>query len=230
MRRSRVQKKAGCLWIATPKKHPNQRHLPALSNTDTQSQSWRTALLATEIGSESWVDSSTLKQNSTLHHTKSQIDLEVLQSPNTSNNVEQMSVSGVLLTQTPVFSKLIQTSTLQYMRNEYKVLTLVQGEMQKLKRIQLHFTHKEMPSFHSWLLRSQEHWFYRITNMFQTLTWCCIDLHTKKSHSVPWKENNTLHFLKHITGKTSLYVICEELKPATQSTKYNSKVMSSVIN
>lgn len=61
-----------------------------------------------------------------------------------------MSVLGVLLTQTPVFSKLIQTSTLQYMRNEYKVLILVvQGEMQKLKRIQLHFTHKEMPSFHS---------------------------------------------------------------------------------
>lgn len=61
-----------------------------------------------------------------------------------------MSAFGVLLTQTPVFSKLIQTSTLQYMRNGYEVLTLVEeGEMQKLKRIQLHFTHKEMPSFRS---------------------------------------------------------------------------------
>lgn len=44
------------------------------------------------------------------------------------------------------------------------------------------------------------------------------------------KENNKLNFLKCITGKTSFYVICEELSTDTQSTKYNSKVMGSVIN
>lgn len=36
-------------------------------------------------------------------------------------------------------------------------------------------------------------------------------------------KENKLNFPKHITGKTSFYVICEELSTDTQSTKYNSK-------
>lgn len=158
--------------------------------------------------------------------------MEVLQIPNTQNNAQHMSVFSVLLTQMQVFDKPIQTATLQYMRNKYEVLTLVvEGEMQKLKKLQLHFTRK-MSSFHSWWLRSWEHLFCKITSIFQEVRRWHIYLHTKNKHNTTLLvgRENELHFLKCIMNETSLYVICEELSTAIQSTKYNLEVMGSVIN
>lgn len=117
------------------------------------------------------------------------------------------------------------------MRNGYEVLNLVvwRGKCKSCRGSSYALPTKKCSASTAGCL-DHENIGFVATSTFQTLMRHCTYLHSKRNYSLFGKENNKLNFLKHITGRTSFHVICEELSTDTQRTKYNSKVMSSVIN